>query len=124
VRSFDAEDKWDVKELGRINAQAWQTELLKLNPDYVCWGPGEDCMWVKGDGWTSPITAESWSEFENKGLDDLNEVVNFYMRKERIRAGGKTSHRRLLRLVWDRSQVDRQAHDGRGRGSGRARSVG
>lgn len=70
-------DKYDQKELARLKVETWQVDLLKLNPRYPHWGPHEDYMWVKGDGWNSPINYTSWKEF-NITLDEYNEVVNFY----------------------------------------------
>lgn len=81
---------FDEEEAKKLNAEPWMTELLKMNPDYLGWGPHEDYMWVRNDdegpdelgrkpqgGWTSRILVEDWSKFEIE-LDDLNEVVNFY----------------------------------------------
>ena len=36
---------------------------LKLNPDYCSWGPGEDYMSTKGDGWGTSQELASWSAF-------------------------------------------------------------
>jgi len=69
---------YDEEESKKLNAEQWQLDLLNLNPSYVHWGPHEDYMWKKGDGWDSPITAATWSEFGPWELDSYNEVVNFY----------------------------------------------
>ena len=40
-------------------------------------------MWKRGDaGWESPVVVESWKKFEF-GLDEYNEVVNFYFDVDR-----------------------------------------
>jgi hypothetical protein len=72
------EDKYDLKDLARINAEPWMVDLLKLNPSYTGWGPHEDYMWTKDGGWNAPILHESWTAFKGMTLDDLNECVNFY----------------------------------------------
>jgi hypothetical protein len=76
VRQFP-EDKDDEKDLKKLNAEPWMVEALKLNPEYVHWGPHEDYMCKRGDGWESPIIKKTWKDFDIK-LDDLNEVVHFY----------------------------------------------
>lgn len=75
---YPPSDKYDQEEVTRLNALPWQLDLLRLNPGYVSWGPHEDYMIVRGDGWNSPKTFDSWTAFGPWGLDDLNEVVNFY----------------------------------------------
>lgn len=54
----------------------WIFNAIKLNPDYCAWGSFEDYMIARGQ-WNSPVVADNiigglW------GLDNLNEVVNFY----------------------------------------------
>jgi len=62
-----------------LNAKPWMVEMLHLNPSYCSWGPGEDYMSGKdGEGWNSSKYFETWKEFGPWGLDELNEVVNFY----------------------------------------------
>jgi hypothetical protein len=73
---------FDENQAKAILAEDWQIDLLKLNPSYCSWGPDEDYMWVKGEGWNSPLKFENWSEFKFK-LDDWNECVNFYFRVTR-----------------------------------------
>ena len=77
MRSYDPNDEYDAKVLAEYNAEPWMVDLLKLNPEYVYWGPHEDYMTTKGEGWNAPVTVASWKEFEWK-LDELNECVNFY----------------------------------------------
>lgn len=72
MRTYDEDD---IKEL---NAEPWQTELLKLNPEYVYWGPHEDYMWNEKEGWDGRIIKPTYAEFGPWDLDDLNECVNFY----------------------------------------------
>ena len=60
-------------------------ELLKLNPDYTFWGPGEDYMTsesFKSKGWSGAIHHSSWSQFEITP-NDLNVIANFYFRLHR-----------------------------------------
>lgn len=72
MRIFDQDD------VEKLNAKPWQINLLKLNPEYTCWGPHEDYMWKEGDGWNSRKIFATWNEFGPWGLDELNECVNFY----------------------------------------------
>jgi hypothetical protein len=74
-------DESDMKDLERLNAPAWMADLLKMNPEYVFWGPREDYMCDKKAGWAAP-RFESASEF-SWSLDDLNECVNFYFQLDR-----------------------------------------
>lgn len=77
---------YDIDEAKRIDAPAWMIDLLAINPAYVHWGPHEDYMWKKeGAGWDAPIIHETWAG-NHPGLDDLNEVVNFYFSVERDEA--------------------------------------
>jgi hypothetical protein len=68
----------DDEEAARLNAEQWQLDLLKLNPEYLGWGPHEDYMIVRGEGWNAPQTFATWAEFGPWELNDLNECVNFY----------------------------------------------
>lgn len=74
------ESEYDLKDAKQMNVEPWQLDLLKLNPSYVSWGPGEDYMKGKRDegGWDAGQAFDSWKSFGPWGLDDLNEVVNFY----------------------------------------------
>lgn len=69
---------FDKNEAMELNAEPWQIELLKLNPSYNFWGPYEDYMSTKGEGWNSAQIFETWKKFGPWALDDLNECVNFY----------------------------------------------
>jgi len=71
------EDKSDLEDFSKLNAEDWMMEALKMNPDYVYWGPYEDYMCSEKSGWDSRVIVDSWDDF-GLGLDDLNEVVNFY----------------------------------------------
>lgn len=75
------EDEDDRKYLADLKVEPWMADCLKLNPEYVHWGVGDDYM--KGvpknkdeGGWDSGVRLETWKEFEWE-LDDLNELVNF-----------------------------------------------
>lgn len=74
MRSFD-EDEIDI-----LKAEQWQIDLLKLNPEYPHWGNYEDYM-SGGSGWDAPLEQEEWGN--QFGLDDLNELVNFYFELRR-----------------------------------------
>lgn len=82
MRSYPTDDD-DRAEVARLEAPEWMVETLRLNPSYVHWGPHEDYMWKKGEGWDSPLAFESWTEFGPWELEDYNEVVNFYFSVER-----------------------------------------
>ena len=82
MRSYDPENEDDIAALAEINPETWQTELLMLNPAYTHWGPHEDCMWNKDEGYTSPMSFNSWKDFDLV-LDDWNEVVHFYFNIQR-----------------------------------------
>jgi hypothetical protein len=68
----------DADEAKRLNAEQWQLDLLKCNPEYCSWGPHEDYMSSKGEGWNSPLIHATWADFGPFELDDLNECANFY----------------------------------------------
>jgi hypothetical protein len=70
-------DESDIKEAEKLNLEPWMLEQLKLNPEYVFWGPHEDYMGKDGQGWDSRLLRQSWAEGKIE-LNDLNEVVNFY----------------------------------------------
>lgn len=70
------ENEYDLKELEKLNAEDWQIEMLKKNPEYVYWGNYEDYMASKNGGWSNPIELNSVKELWE--LDELNELVNFY----------------------------------------------
>ncbi|MBM9512010.1 hypothetical protein [Desulfogranum marinum] len=63
----------------RLKAEPWQLDLLKLNPEYCCWGPGDDGMpYTEKYDWNSSMVFDSWEEFGPWDIDHLNEVVHFY----------------------------------------------
>lgn len=68
---------YDEQEATILRPYPWMIELVKLNPSYVFWGPHEDYMYTKDGGWNSPIMVDTWTSM-GIGLDELNEVVNFY----------------------------------------------
>jgi hypothetical protein len=80
----------DDDDAKRLNAEPWQLALLKANPPYCGWGPHEDYMITKGEGWNSRIFAPTWAEFGPWNLDDLNECVNFYFEVSRASEECKT----------------------------------
>lgn len=85
MRSYP-EDADGRKDLAKLKVARWMADLLKLNPDYPHWGPHEDYMWVKGNGWNAPIIVDSWKQFndgEGMMLDDYNECVHFYFEVNR-----------------------------------------
>ena len=81
---------FDEDEAKELNAEPWQLALLQANPGYCSWGPNEDYMWVKGDGWNSPQTFASWAKFGPWELDELNECANFYFEVTRASEDCKT----------------------------------
>jgi len=70
-------DKYDIEDLKNLNAEDWQIECLKKNPNYVYWGNFEDYMCKDSGGWDSRVNADTITE-GLWSLDELNEVVNFY----------------------------------------------
>lgn len=74
-------DESDMKELEKLKAEKWQIDLLAKNPEYVWWGNYEDYMSSKDSGWREPIELDNPDELW--GLDDYNEVVNFYFELKR-----------------------------------------
>jgi hypothetical protein len=82
MRTHDPDDEDDRTEAERSRIEPWMLEAIALNPEYVHWGPHEDYMWKKGEGWDCPVTVPSWSEF-SWTLDELNECANFYFYAER-----------------------------------------
>jgi hypothetical protein len=77
------EDDSDHKDLARLAVEPWMVEYLKLNPEYVHWGPGEDYMSTKGESWGVSQEVASWSAFGPWELDALNECVHFYFELDR-----------------------------------------
>jgi hypothetical protein len=69
-------------EAKELNAPDWMLQVLTMNPNYTSWGPHENYMSGDGAGWSSPVFYDSWSMFDF-GLDDLNELVNFYFEVEK-----------------------------------------
>ena len=80
MRTLEYAEKDEIKEL---KAKPWQMNLLKMNPEYTFWGPHEDYMCNKGEGWNSAVVKENWKEFSDWKLDDYNECVNFYFELNR-----------------------------------------
>lgn len=77
------EDDDDQQELSRLNVEPWMIDHLKLNPEYVHWGPGEDYMSTKGESWGASQEVDGWSAFGPWDLDELNECVHFYFELDR-----------------------------------------
>ena len=82
MRSYPQDDE-DKKEIERMNAYDWMIECLKMNPDYVYWGPYEDYMTDEKGQWSSRQIFETWGDFGPWELDELNEIVNFYFKVDR-----------------------------------------
>lgn len=76
MRYFDKDDA------AKIKAEQWQLDLLRINPDYVSWGPHEDYM-MNVTGWREALFFASWKDFGPWGLDYYNECVNFYFEVDR-----------------------------------------
>jgi hypothetical protein len=95
---------YDKDDAERLNAQQWQIDLLRLNPSYCHWGPHEDYMWKKGEGWDSPVISATWADFGPWNLDEYNEVVNFYFSVNRASeeckaCGGNGYHQKAQTVV-------------------------
>lgn len=58
----------------------WMIDCLSMNPNYCGWGAGDDYMSTTAGGWAKSSIYNSWAEYENdwRGLDDLNELINFH----------------------------------------------
>lgn len=76
MRQYDPTNEDEVKEARELKAEPWMLELLKLNPNYIHWGPHEDYMSGSGSGWNAPGLHEKWDGGFH--LDEYNEVVHFY----------------------------------------------
>lgn len=76
------ETESDFEEFEKLNAEQWMLDCLKMNPDYLGWGVHEDYMCSDNGNWDSRVIVDSWGEFDF-GLDNLNEMVNFYFSLER-----------------------------------------
>jgi hypothetical protein len=74
----DPECEFDQEELENLKAEPWMLKLLDLNPGYTSWGPHEDYMITKGDGWNSTQFFDSWEDFGPWEFTELNECCNFY----------------------------------------------
>lgn len=73
----NSDSECDRRELELLNAEQWQVDCLKMNPEYVFWGNFEDYMIRDDSGWESRVNCETIEE-GLWGLDEYNEVVNFY----------------------------------------------
>lgn len=88
-------DEWDQKEVARLQPEDWMLEALKMNPEYVYWGPHEDYMLKDSFGWESRILIDDWKNFDLT-LDDYNECVNFYFKINR----DKETSSQLSLVLW------------------------
>ena len=67
-----------------IMPEPWMVECLRMNPNFLVWGPYDDYMNKDdGGGYDNRIIYETWKDFGPWELDDYNEVVNFYFEIER-----------------------------------------
>lgn len=76
MRSYDPNSKTDASYARTLEATPFQLSMLKNNPPYTSWGNFEDSMSNKDRGWCSPVEINSPDELF--GLDEMNELVNFY----------------------------------------------
>lgn len=83
MRSYDPQDADDVKTAQDTRAEPWMLECIAMNPAYVHWGPYEDYMCSKDEGWGGRVIVDDWKAFGPWSLDDLNECANFYFYVER-----------------------------------------
>jgi len=98
------EDEDDFRELKQLNADDWQVELLKYNPEYVWWGCFEDYM-CKKDGWDGRVITPSWKDHQWE-LDEYNELVNFYFEVNRkshecLECNGQNLNKETLQISAD-----------------------
>lgn len=82
MKTYDESDEFDQKCLAKLNPDPWMLDMLKLNPSYPFWGPGDDYMGGKDQGWASPMRIATWAEHDMT-LNDYNEVVHFYFQIQR-----------------------------------------
>lgn len=80
MRYFPSESDWDQNRIKELHVEPWMVNLLRCNPGYNSWGPGEDYMPSpsKNGGWGSSLEYKDWQEFGPWEPDELNELVNFY----------------------------------------------
>lgn len=82
MRSIEKDlSEFDKKRLANLKCEPWMADLLKLNPSYTCWGPGEDYMHIgqgNGHGWDASQIYDTWKDFGPWALDELNECAHFY----------------------------------------------
>ena len=71
-------DKYDWKEVRELGLRKndWKLNMLKKNPEYLCWGNYEDYMCNKEEGLNRPVELEEVEDLWQ--LDNFNELVNFY----------------------------------------------
>lgn len=103
---------YDEDEIAELEAEQWMLDLLRLNPDYVFWGPHEDYMTGRSqNSLDCPIVLGSWKEFDVE-LDSYNECVNFYFSVSRPQIDctdcGCTGHNPATKEIADAFY----AHDG------------
>ena len=77
MRYYPDNEKEMKEASGENKPKCWMLPLLKLNPEYLSWGPNEDYMAIDS-GWQARQLVNSWDDFGPWGLYELNEVVNFY----------------------------------------------
>ncbi len=98
-------DEYDQKDLARLNAEPWMVDLLKVNPEYTCWGPYEDYMGrpgrdepketnprEKNHGWESRMLFPSWDVVRNLGTPAGDGLAT---ESRRVEGGGRPPGRRL-----------------------------
>lgn len=111
----DPDDDEDKKELADLDAPAWMLELLHMNPDYPHWGPDEELMTTRGNGWSTSIAACKWED--HWPIDNLNECVHFYFEVSRPghgcgacdRTGYNAATREINRTFFDHENAGRNA---------------
>ncbi len=81
-RHPDEDIDFNQTEFDRYKAAPWMVAALRCNPEYCWWGPGDEYMTLRGDGWNVSRLVGSWKEFDSQ-LNNLNEVVNFYFEVRR-----------------------------------------
>lgn len=72
-------EEYELKEAQELKAPEWMLDMLKKNPEYCSWGNYEDAM--ISNGFKIETVNDLW------GLDELNELINFYFFIERENIG-------------------------------------
>jgi len=99
----------DREELAQLNAAPWMVNILKLNPAYTSWGPGECYMTAEtseSKGFEGACYFATWADMQADldEVDTRNIVANFYFQLHRKAANcaacARTGYAPLAREVY------------------------